>query len=85
MLFRSITGGEPTIRPDFIDICKLIKKIIPSSVVDLQTNGRGLKDIEICKEATKYVDFFVVAIHSYYRSEERRVGKECRSRWSPYH
>src|SRR2546421_9887087 len=20
-----------------------------------------------------------------YRSEERRVGKECRSRWSPYH
>src|SRR5271165_4367130 len=20
----------------------------------------------------------------YYRSEERRVGKECRSRWSPY-
>src|SRR5260370_41440912 len=22
---------------------------------------------------------------STYRSEERRVGKECRSRWSPYH
>ena len=21
----------------------------------------------------------------YHRSEERRVGKECRSRWSPYH
>ena len=21
----------------------------------------------------------------YQRSEERRVGKECRSRWSPYH
>ena len=21
----------------------------------------------------------------YMRSEERRVGKECRSRWSPYH
>ena len=20
-----------------------------------------------------------------FRSEERRVGKECRSRWSPYH
>src|SRR3712207_9206128 len=28
-------------------------------------------------------------VHSYLqrwdRSEERRVGKECRSRWSPYH
>ena len=22
---------------------------------------------------------------SSFRSEERRVGKECRSRWSPYH
>ena len=22
---------------------------------------------------------------NYARSEERRVGKECRSRWSPYH
>src|ERR1039458_3324590 len=24
-------------------------------------------------------------IASFMRSEERRVGKECRSRWSPYH
>src|SRR5256885_14171057 len=24
-------------------------------------------------------------IHGQLRSEERRVGKECRSRWSPYH
>src|SRR5258708_30724075 len=23
--------------------------------------------------------------HFFIRSEERRVGKECRSRWSPYH
>ena len=24
-------------------------------------------------------------LRSLFRSEERRVGKECRSRWSPYH
>ena len=24
-------------------------------------------------------------VRKLYRSEERRVGKECRSRWSPYH
>src|SRR6185437_2381530 len=24
-------------------------------------------------------------LEKHYRSEERRVGKECRSRWSPYH
>ena len=31
--------------------------------------------------------FFRVPFYggSSFRSEERRVGKECRSRWSPYH
>src|SRR5262252_1674968 len=30
--------------------------------------------------------FFARVIqHEFDRSEERRVGKECRSRWSPYH
>ena len=24
-------------------------------------------------------------VRARWRSEERRVGKECRSRWSPYH
>ena len=35
------------------------------------------------------VRFFPVMVAliliNYVRSEERRVGKECRSRWSPYH
>ena len=25
------------------------------------------------------------SVQDMFRSEERRVGKECRSRWSPYH
>jgi len=28
---------------------------------------------------------FVDGVFKSVRSEERRVGKECRSRWSPYH
>src|SRR2546426_7951091 len=28
---------------------------------------------------------FAAAYALLHRSEERRVGKECRSRWSPYH
>ena len=28
---------------------------------------------------------FVKRVFDIVRSEERRVGKECRSRWSPYH
>ena len=27
----------------------------------------------------------VLVLQKFGRSEERRVGKECRSRWSPYH
>ena len=26
-----------------------------------------------------------LSLSEFCRSEERRVGKECRSRWSPYH
>src|SRR3712207_9578292 len=29
--------------------------------------------------------YFVLPDFGISRSEERRVGKECRSRWSPYH
>ena len=32
-----------------------------------------------------YDNVFVNNTKEYQRSEERRVGKECRSRWSPYH
>ena len=34
----------------------------------------GLLDPNECRKSTMLC-----------RSEERRVGKECRSRWSPYH
>src|SRR5438034_3302288 len=30
-------------------------------------------------------ELLVYLFYEYTRSEERRVGKECRSRWSPYH
>ena len=31
------------------------------------------------------VRWLLIVVASLHRSEERRVGKECRSRWSPYH
>ena len=32
-----------------------------------------------------YLGFYEISGEELRRSEERRVGKECRSRWSPYH
>ena len=43
--------------------------LAPYNLVDLETSMRYMES-DAYKET---------------RSEERRVGKECRSRWSPYH
>ena len=46
--------------------------------------GRDFK--EVIKEITSIVDGPISGeVKATTRSEERRVGKECRSRWSPYH
>ena len=37
------------------------------------------------KVKKKFPDDELLGDLSAERSEERRVGKECRSRWSPYH
>jgi len=37
------------------------------------------------KTDRKVVQRINALIRDIQRSEERRVGKECRSRWSPYH
>src|SRR2546425_11249872 len=37
------------------------------------------------REAVLMRDLFTIRDLLDQRSEERRVGKECRSRWSPYH
>ena len=34
---------------------------------------------------TGITEYEEVLVKHFLRSEERRVGKECRSRWSPYH
>ena len=43
---------------------------------------KGIVKLEIVK--ADYADKVEKSLRSF-RSEERRVGKECRSRWSPYH
>src|SRR3712207_9543274 len=41
---------------------------------------RLVKYVEIPRRLRRHVTNAIL-----FRSEERRVGKECRSRWSPYH
>ena len=50
----------------------------------------GQVDLETITEKIAYASSFtrgdiIGLVQAITRSEERRVGKECRSRWSPYH
>ena len=38
-----------------------------------------------CRKSSSYDPVYAMDVDLLTRSEERRVGKECRSRWSPYH
>src|SRR5574344_2503536 len=40
--------------------------------------------LPVCTLAVEKESYFCTSLEKE-RSEERRVGKECRSRWSPYH
>ena len=40
---------------------------------------------QVLVQATGDAAFYAILTADQKRSEERRVGKECRSRWSPYH
>ena len=60
-----------------------------------QENNNGQLQIELKEEVAQgtYANLAIITHSSSefildfirVRSEERRVGKECRSRWSPYH
>ena len=49
------------------------------------TKFRGQVYVLTKDEGGRHTPFFNNYRPQFYRSEERRVGKECRSRWSPYH
>ena len=57
------------------------EKQMKSEVLSVKEKiGYGMGD------AASHIIFDNVMLYMmFFRSEERRVGKECRSRWSPYH
>ena len=53
----------------------------------LGAEGYSISTVEKGEDALNKLskEDFDLLISDVRRSEERRVGKECRSRWSPYH
>ena len=67
---------QPKTIDDFYNVLKAFKEQDP--------DGNGANDT-YGMIVTDYLDGPLNNIAIWMRSEERRVGKECRSRWSPYH
>ena len=76
-----------------------IAQLILPKKTDKPLKGKELDQLNVVEDGTVVVDNGKVVyagphsdeyegketIDATGRSEERRVGKECRSRWSPYH
>ena len=71
-----ITGTLDTLQMTIISTVMAMLLGIPLGVILVVTSkGHILENVALNKVLGAIVN----------RSEERRVGKECRSRWSPYH
>ena len=75
ILFVSLFAGAVLSSCDYTDLSpidSITDKTYWTTTNDLKLYANGLYGLLASPTATG-------------RSEERRVGKECRSRWSPYH
>ena len=74
-----VTGGCGFIGSNFV-LDWLAEVGSPVVNLDKLTYAGNPLNLESVKDNAAYT-----FVHGDIRSEERRVGKECRSRWSPYH
>src|SRR5256886_6263048 len=78
---RALPGGGPEVCGRVDEQIKLHGYRIELGEVEGTLRGqRGVRDAVV-----RAFDDATGGKHLVARSEERRVGKECRSRWSPYH
>ena len=61
------------------------KQVSEAGLADVMTCNSGISLIDGQAGQLLYRGYDAVELAQDDRSEERRVGKECRSRWSPYH
>ena len=93
-VIRAIAKGDDWLSPRVVEI--LIESVRSSSSNQITLTPRekevlklitmGCKNSEIAERLVITVQTVKNHVSNIFnRSEERRVGKECRSRWSPYH
>src|SRR3712207_8256178 len=79
---RGVDVTQATVSRDIKEL-KLIKVLSENGSYKYATISKS--DSFITNKLVNVFTNTVISVESVQRSEERRVGKECRSRWSPYH
>ena len=74
-------GDTLKARRNFLKMCPASSNAEMAGLTDAIAEGAGRCDAQELNRMIRYTKLEKVLL----RSEERRVGKECRSRWSPYH
>src|SRR5258708_37381118 len=77
---NSLRAGHPVRNYAEFDSCRLILVSVPDAILPAVVGE--IASANICWR-NKSIVLCSASLDSGERSEERRVGKECRSRWSP--
>src|SRR2546422_10654496 len=85
-----LTGALPLVAPvlERLDLVGIVDRAAPMRGRSQLTHGEVIAALVANRLTAPRPLYDVVGWAQSYasnRSEERRVGKECRSRWSPYH
>src|SRR2546430_6819304 len=80
--YLTVTGVQTCALPILLDLA--IRRLEKAEVVD-PGEGRQRGDQADVGTFRRFHGADAAVVRGMNRSEERRVGKECRSRWSPYH
>ena len=77
-VYKHMDIGSAKIRPEEMEG-------VPHHLIDILEPWEEFNVVVFQKHCLECMEQIYDRSHIVSRSEERRVGKECRSRWSPYH
>src|SRR3712207_9516967 len=81
MAYAAYVGGASGIRANTVSDIHEIKQTVNLPIIGIIKEVYGENPVYITPTMKEISALVAEGV----RSEERRVGKECRSRWSPYH
>src|SRR5687767_15495005 len=83
---KLVTGVQTCALPiSFENFRRKARALIALPVTNANKRNTMLLGDQRANGSHIYMYMYVNGAYLCMRSEERRVGKECRSRWSPYH